>query len=359
MRPARLFIAPFSLAGSVPVRIIRDTHGEHPVNTAQAFKRLPKEYAFTGFLFVTSLEEADFILAPNAVRRLDAKTVSYIAQVKTFAEEAEKKVVFFLGKDDSHDLHIDDAIVFCKSIYRQTKRKNEIQTTPFVEDLSEQVPFAARKKSARPVVSFCGYASFPSWKTHAKYVVKNSALDLGALLTGNPDLRAYKRGIFFRREAIRLLRKDPRIQTNFIIRNSYSGDTRNLRETREASRREYLENMQNSDFVLAPKGDANHSDRFFEALSLGRIPILIDTDMVLPLEGIVDYSKCIIRVPHTDIRNIASYVADAYAALSDEKFAAMQEAARQAFRQYLRYDAFFNTALPLLIEHSPQTLDRL
>ena len=106
--------------------------------------------------------------------------------------------------------------------------------------------------------------------------------------------------------------------------------------------------MVNSDFVLCPKGDGNYSVRFYEALSLGRIPILIDTDMVLPLEETLDYSKFILRVDHADMHRLEDIVADFYEALSNEEFQAMQMEAREAFATHLRYDSFFNTALPIL-----------
>jgi hypothetical protein len=113
-------------------------------------------------------------------------------------------------------------------------------------------------------------------------------------------------------------------------------------------RREYLENIRDADYVLAPKGDANYSSRFYEVLSLGRIPVLLDTDAVLPMETTIDYSAFSLKVPYQDVDRIGDVIADFHESLSSERFLAMQAAAREAYETTLRYDRYFERALPLL-----------
>jgi hypothetical protein len=245
--------------------------------------------------------------------------------------------------------------VFASSIYR-SHNPQEIAIPATTEDLSDKIPFVPRVKGEKPLVSFCGYAELNSWGARAKYLLTNAGLDLAAWVTQNPTTPAYKRGIYFRRKAMQVLASDPRIDTAFIIRNAFSGKSGKEAPDSERARQKYLDNVVNSDFVLCPKGDGNYSSRFYRALNMGRIPILIDTDMALPFEKILDYSKFILRVPHTDIDKLGSIVAGFYASLSNEEFQAMQTRARDAFRDYLRYDAFFNRALPLLRESGPKAL---
>lgn len=139
-----------------------------------------------------------------------------------------------------------------------------------------------------------------------------------------------------------LLRRDPRIDTQFIMRNSFSGSVKTISLPPEQARKEYVENMRSVDFALTPKGDANASIRLYEALSMGRVPIIIDTDMPLPFEDVLDYSSFSLRVPYTKISSLADYVCDFHASLSNEQFRDMQQRAREAYVNYLRYDAVFN-----------------
>jgi len=228
-------------------------------------------------------------------------------------------------------------------------KPNEILFPGYAEDLGAEYDVAPRVKGALPTVSFCGYAGFPNRWSFFRYSVKNFLLDVCAAVICKPPYRAFKRGIYFRRTAMRYLSMNPRIRTSFIIRDSFSGV--NLKDPKSA-REEYIRNMIQSDFVLCPKGDGNYSIRFFEALSLGRIPILIDTDIVLPLEKSIDYSKFVIRIPHTELAKIGDRIADTFEAMSEADFLNMQLEARSAFKKYLRYDAFFSSVLPLMKEKS-------
>jgi hypothetical protein len=66
--------------------------------------------------------------------------------------------------------------------------------------------------------------------------------------------------------------------------------------------------LKNSKFVLAPRGVASNSIRFFEALSFGRIPILLADNVKLPLESVIDYGQFIVRVPEKHILRVGEYV---------------------------------------------------
>lgn len=351
--PVSLFVAP-PLGAQSPIRLLDPEQTEAAQRRNVLYKKLPADFMIRSYQRVDSVGACDFVILPQSMRVPTPAWRAYFDRLKHEADRYQKKVVVFMGRDDAHRYHVPDAIVFKGSDYRHAIWDNEVIYAPFTEDLGAAHGWAPRKKGAKPVVSFCGYAGFPSWKARAKYCVKNAVLD-AARLIGHPEWQVYKRGIYFRRAALAALRDDTRIETQFIVRNSFSGN-RGTTERGVDVRAEYIDNMRQSDFVLAPKGDANFSSRFYEALSLGRIPILIDTDMLLPLEGMIDYSRFIVRVAHTNIPRLASIIADFYAGLSDEEWIAMQERARETYLRYLRYDAYFNTALPLLKERGVAAL---
>jgi hypothetical protein len=62
--------------------------------------------------------------------------------------------------------------------------------------------------------------------------------------------------------------------------------------------------MVNSLFVLCVRGDGNFSYRLYETLSAGRIPIIINTDLKLPLENLLNWKKHSIVIEKDDIKNL-------------------------------------------------------
>lgn len=354
MTPVRLFCAPRFRLEKEDVRIVR-SYGEAGSSDDPFLKKLPRDWRLTGFGFTETVEDADFVLVPQSVKHITGEWRRYFDAVYTDARRRGKDVIVFFGGDLSYRNHFerDGVIVFKGSEFVQERRANEITFPGFAEDLGAEYPAEPRRQSGKSTVGFCGYAGFPKWTARAKYMLKNCALDVASFVACDPSYRAYKRGIYFRRKAMRMLEADDRVETNFIVRDAFTGKDHG---DPARARREYVGNMLDSNFVLATKGDGNYSIRFYEALSLGRIPLLIDTDMVLPLEGVIDYSKCILRVPHTELHRIGEIVADFYSSLSDEQFIAMQKAAREAFRTYLRYDSYFNFALPTLKEKGIEAL---
>lgn len=349
----KLFLAPRFNKKKEDVRILRSYQRNKSI-ADPIFKRLPSDWDLSGIEYVDTLQEADFVLIPQAIKRLTPAWLTYLDAVEAGVKGSGLRIIVFVGGDLGHKVHIDrENVIVCKgTAYASSMKPNEILFPGYAEDLGQENDVAPRAKGALPTVGFCGYAGFPNRWSFFRYSVKNFLLDVCAAVTRDPRYRAFKRGIYFRRTAMHYLSANPRIRTSFVIRDSFSGV--NIPNPKSA-RDEYIRNMIQSDFVLCPKGDGNYSIRFFEALSLGRIPILIDTDIVLPLEKSIDYSKFVIRIPHTELSRIGDTIADFFEAISDADFINMQSAARSAFKEYLRYDSFFNTLLPVLKQENERS----
>lgn len=349
MTPVHLFVAPRFSARS-DIRLIDPDQETAKNGNPVLFKQLPHDFSFTTFDVVPDIEKADFVVIPQGVRKLDRDTRAYLANMATLAKTHGKQLLVFMTGDYCYRLHIDipNTVVYKSSDFKHALRQNEIVPAPYVGDLAEEHPIQWRSKGARPVVSFCGYAGFPSLKNKIKYIGTNLLLSMKAFLVGKDIPKAYKRGIYFRLQALKHLRKDSRINPLFIIRTTFSGNVTTAEKDPATLRKEFLDNIVNSDFVLTPKGDGNFSARFYETLSLGRIPVLIDTDMVLPFSDLIDYDSFIVRVPYMDVHKAGDYIMRWWDARSDEEFQATQRSARNAFETYLRYDRYFNRALPLL-----------
>jgi hypothetical protein len=64
------------------------------------------------------------------------------------------------------------------------------------------------------------------------------------------------------------------------VRPSFSATYKNLKFNGQSA--EFQAQLLNCDYILCPRGFGNTSIRFYETLSAGRTPILIDTDGGLP-----------------------------------------------------------------------------
>jgi hypothetical protein len=94
----------------------------------------------------------------------------------------------------------------------------------------------------------------------------------------------------YREKTIQLCQQDNRIISNFIIRNNFWGgkphDSNIIND--------FLNNIKYSHFNICNRGNGNFSMRFYQVLSCGRIPILLNTDILLPFEDEIDWDNIII-----------------------------------------------------------------
>lgn len=290
------------------------------------------------FEVVSDPSHADYFLLPYNYH-MSLKYPGYFDRFAASAHDWNKQMIIFEYSDFHESIPVDNAIVFRTSLYRHTKKNNEYIVPPFVEDLGKE-GILIRKKSDKPTISFCGWANYSTKSSHLKSFLYNVWLDFWTTTTHRPYLRAYKKGLYFRAMAIKKLLKSPLIRTSFIIRKSYSGHRKTIEIDPQRARDEYVQNIRDSDFVLAIKGDGNYSQRFYEAMSLGRIPLFVDTDCVLPAESQIEYSDFIFRINFDDLSEIDRKISDFYQNITNEEFERMQLAARKVFEQHLRGDAF-------------------
>lgn len=293
------------------------------------------------FKLADKIEEADFLMLPHGYFTIKDKYSDYVNNYISLSKEYKKPLILFTPADVDDIIEAPNSIVFRTSQYGYKKRPNEIIIPPHVEDLSKVVGLNFRRKSGKPVVGFCGWAEYSDWRVRIKSAIKHLAIDLKKILYLNPGLEVHKKGIYFRKKAIKYLENSDLVKTNFIIRKSYSAHEKTVSVDPKIARNEFINNLVNSDFGLVVKGDGNFANRFYEIISLGRIPFLIDTDCVLPLPDLVNYEEFMLKISYRDIKQSARALSDFYSKISEEEFLAMQKKARETFEKYLRIDSFY------------------
>ncbi len=284
--------------------------------------------------------QADYFLVPHEYRKVKDDT-AYLARLTERTTTYGKPIVVVNYGDAPCVVDLPHSLSFVSSAYRRSIRPNERMMPAYAEDLLGQAAFVPRPKSAEPVIAFCGWSDYKNLKNALGTLVGDAIVDLRALLMVDPRIRAEKKGLTFRRAALRALEQEPGLRPNFLIRKSYSGHVETISLPPEQARAEYVANMRESDLALVVKGDGNYSYRFYEALALGRIPLFIDTETPLPLEDVVEYDSFLLRFDYTQIHTMPQSLREWWAAASGADIEARQQRARSAFANYLRPDRFF------------------
>lgn len=81
-------------------------------------------------------------------------------------------------------------------------------------------------------------------------------------------------------------------------------------EERSRLGREWLVAVANSQFILCPRGEGLSSIRLFDAMALGRVPVVMGDDAKLPLADLIDYDSLAVRVPESNLEQLEEAIID-------------------------------------------------
>lgn len=248
--------------------------------------------------------------------------------------------------DIEYPITTPNTIVLRYGGYRFEKKDNEIHLPLYADDLLERYRggvYTPRVKTALPTVAFVGWAALSPMQ-QLRAVVKELPQRLCALFDSR--FGAKKKGVFFRKQAMRVLQRSPLVAARFLVRTSYSGHADTASKDPALLREEFIVAMEQGDYCLDVRGDANGSIRLFEILSLGMIPIIIDTERNLPFSDQIEYKSFALIVDFRDMATLSERIAQFHAGLSQEQFDQMRRSARAAYLTYFRVDAI----LPHLLQ---------
>jgi hypothetical protein len=286
---------------------------------------------------VMNPQNSDFIVIPYNFYSLK-NYPDYIVKCQDIAKRYGKKLLIFAYGDSDRNISIDNSVIVRSSQYRYKLALNEIIMPAIVEDISGQISYRS-KSGPKPLIGFVGRSGFSNIQQRIKYSIR--LLYMLFLSTFIRTKKLHIQGLFYRRKCISTLKKSHNLILSIIERKSYSGHKKTIEVAPEIARKEFIDNIVNSDFSLSIKGDGNYSLRFYEILSAGRVPLFIDTDCPLPLEDIINYDEFILRIDYKNINNVDKIVSEFYRNLSEETYFKMQKSARYAFENYLSTDSFF------------------
>lgn len=292
------------------------------------------------FEIISSIENAGYVLIPYDYWLVQKKHPELLIQMTKEANDNGKHLLIDASRDVAGKINIPNSQILRINQYRFNLPKNEITVPVPCEDLLESYcnnQIILREKKDMPTLGFVGWGKL-SFKQRIRAFIKE--LPSRILSMFNRRYSIYRKGVFWREKAIKIFSRSLKIKKNFIIRASYSGNIQTLTGDPVKNREEFVRNIVESDYALVVRGDANASTRFYEVLSLGRIPVVIDTECMFPLEDEINYREFCVFINYTNIKKAPEILADFHKKLSPDDFIAMQKKARHIFKDYLRYDSF-------------------
>lgn len=273
-------------------------------------------------------------------KRDETEAIEFFKLAKTYG----KPTIIFCWHDYSGEFPswLESTNVFRTGVDRACRRSREHVLPTFNEDFVTKYCagiLPIRSKGDLPVISFCGRSASPIepwdplalWRWVRKRILKRQRQD--SYLT-------------LRMRAMEVLRKEANVLTKFVVSSKFWGGLGDSAATapiedRRTARARYLNNMLDSDYVLCVRGAGNFSMRVYEALCLGRIPVLIETGGALPFEDEVDWSEFSLRVNEENLPNLGKALASFHKSISDSKFREMQLAARQFWEGFIEPASYF------------------
>lgn len=305
------------------------------------------------FWRLTTLDDADVALLPFDGNLLLPRqgppppvAMDFARRFVIAAQARGLRTIVIVNSDDERHLPLppawaDSLLIFRTSLNTRTRWATEFALPAWHEDLvADHLDGQPtwRRWSSRPLVSFCGLAAqgVPSMKRRIKHLGMAVLERVGWHVPDND-------GVFLRKRAMDALDSNGSLETSFVVRDRAFLDSGQDPQQQLRFRNEYIDSIVNSDYVLCVRGYGNFSFRFFETLSLGRIPVLVDTLCVLPYDNLYDYRDTFVFLSKEEVDRIGDHVTAFHLRFASERsFVAHQQRLREFWKEYLSPEGFFS-----------------
>lgn len=287
------------------------TYKEHEVKVFPKFQERPWQPIGENVQEVDSPEDADFIICPVALHRIKSKNPKrrvfpqskVPVEMLPYWKEYESKHVFFDCSDFEVDLGGTSAtLVRCNLRHWM---KNDGHCVPWfwpVDNLEECVKVP--EEGFKYDISFHGWLSTDTRKM--------SVTSCQAVLGNKIDHKTFP---------------------NFF------GHIPEDHPERIKRRKNFLNSIRQSKMMLCPQSiQGVFPYRFYEALSAGRIPLLLCTGYNLPFQDEIDWDKCIVTAPAEQASNAGKIVKNFLENTSEAEQKEMMSYGRYVWEKWLNRD---------------------
>ncbi|MBS4070824.1 MAG: hypothetical protein KGZ90_05820 [Algoriphagus sp.] len=288
------------------------------------------------FVCVENYEDSDWIIIPVFITSLSsASGKEYIKNAAKLAQSLNKPFGVFSNSDLIINPGVENVFVFTPGAYSTYSNLIEIPATLPYDPVQKwkQGNWLPWDPSG-PLIGFCGQATINPIKM-LKDALKISKLRQELKKGGSPYLNVPNFLPAWERARILKKLQATDLRTDFILRSRYKAGASSLDE-KEKVEEDFYQNIDKSLFTVCLRGMGNYSVRFYQTLAMGRIPILIDTDSVLPFSSEIPYDQFILKVSFQDRFNLKPIIESFVKSKTEDELISIQKLARECWIQHFQ-----------------------
>ena len=288
-----------------------------------------------------SIEDSDMLILPLTWNYyLEYGKLNVATKIIKEYERYKKPILTWASGDYSLKIPEGNYILLQHNLFKSKQKKNQYAYPTIIRDPLNTLKLYGIDVSMEKdnfSLNFCGIANkniFDKLENKIKETLFRSISKIK-----RPFLKFEEpiSGMHIRGEILKNLNHSNKLRTNIIIRNRKD---RWLID-KQKYKFQYWSNIFSAPFTLCIRGRGNFSVRLYETLAVGRIPVIIDTDCVFPLENKINWKKhCIIiknRDPHKAVEAIEKLIGG----LSHTEIIQLQIVNRKLWKENLSFSGFY------------------
>lgn len=300
------------------------------------------------YSIVNDIKYADVAIFPIDLlhlfnQNLDADFWAFVNNAKMYNIPIWVYTAGDFGKTFSEDL-----IVFRLSGFKSKLTDNSEIMPCFVSDPYQNIlegNWQYVTKTELPKIGFVGQANGSGSKLFKEYLIYLKQSFFRIIRKDHSDWQQFFPASLARFKILDKLEKNPLVKTDFILRSSYRAGAKNEDELKTTTE-DFYKNIEGNLYTLCIRGAGNFSVRFYETLIMGRIPVLIDTDVQLPLQDSIRWENHII---FASMNNVAEKLIEFHKSRTEEELVEIQQSNRKLVMEKLnRLDYFIEISKAVL-----------
>ena len=292
--------------------------------------------------YVENIEQATHVLLPLSINKYfeDKKSKQFLYDLNEQCKKLKIKAFGIIYRDFGVSFPFLSNIVYYRmSGFKCQLAKNNygfpVAISDHFERIYKQKEIFISTKKEKALIGFCGHAT----RSLKKRITENLVMINENLkrFFSNPLRHDFEPLFASAYQRVLILEKflhSNSITTNFILRKDYRAGAISLSE-REKTTLEYYTNIIESDYIFCMRGTGNFSVRFYETLMMGKIPIFVNTDCLLPFEDYINWKDHVVWIEWEERDNIVEIVTNFHSKLSNEQFIDLQNKNRKLWKETL------------------------
>ena len=296
---------------------------------------------------VNQIKEAEILILPMSWNFYKKnKLTNHIVRIIKTVPVSKKIWSYSWGDYGVIIPYFSNLVVFRQSGKRSKLPANHIGIPSFIsdplKDIYQTQELSFNTYNTKPVIGFCGHTNSSKLKRikeNSKNVLHNTKSFFNLHDHAPTTLQSTT---YFRSKVLTKIKTSKRLEDRFIERKKYRAGATTTEE-RQKTTLEFYDNIKNTDYTVCVRGAGNFSVRFYETLAMGRIPVFINTDCLLPLEDTIDWKKHVVWVEENEIKDIEKIILQFHNSHTLEELKKIQQSNRKLWEEQLTLGGFFKT----------------